>query len=174
MQAVGVLVGVDREQRRLGVEVVGERDLEDVGVDLGITVVTVDDRVQRLLRDRRRQLTVDRPHTDLGRVLALQSHVRVARRVVADEDRPEAGRDALLAETLDARAQVVLDRVEQCGAVEESRSHQWRKCRSPVNTIASPSSSARSMIFSSRIPPPGWMTAATPASAAASMPSSNG
>ena len=42
------------------------------------------------------------------------------------------------------------------------RGHQWRKCRSPVNTIASPSSSAFSMIFSSRIAPPGWITAATP------------
>ena len=47
--------------------------------------------------------------------------------------------------------------VEQRVPVEERRGHQWRKCRSPVNTIASPSSSARSMIFSSRIAPPGWI-----------------
>ena len=33
---------------------------------------------------------------------------------------------------------------------------QWRKWRSPVKTIARPSSSARSMLASSRIAPPGW------------------
>ena len=51
---------------------------------------------------------------------------------------------------------------------------QWRKCRSPVNTMARPSSSARSMLGSSRIAPPGCTTTATPAAAAASMPSGNG
>ena len=51
---------------------------------------------------------------------------------------------------------------------------QWRKCRSPVNTMARPSSSAFSITFSSPTEPPGWMTTATPASAAASMPSGNG
>ena len=71
-------------------------------------------------------------------------------------------------------AQVVLDVLEERVAVEERRGHQWRKCRSPVNTIASPSSSAVSMTASSPIAPPGWMTAATPAAAAASTPSGNG
>ena len=51
---------------------------------------------------------------------------------------------------------------------------QWRKWRSPVKTIATPSSSARAMFASSRTDPPGWMMTATPAAAAASMPSGNG
>ena len=44
----------------------------------------------------------------------------------------------------------------------------------PVKTIASPASFAAAMTSSSRIDPPGWITAVAPASAAASSPSANG
>ena len=46
MQAVGVLVGVDREQRGFGVEVVGQGNLEDERVDVRVAVVLVDDTDQ--------------------------------------------------------------------------------------------------------------------------------
>ncbi len=44
----------------------------------------------------------------------------------------------------------------------------------PVNTMAMPCSSAAAMTSSSRIEPPGWITALIPAWAALSMPSRNG
>src|SRR3982750_4700730 len=44
----------------------------------------------------------------------------------------------------------------------------------PVNNIARFASSAAAMTSSSRIDPPGWMTAVAPASTAASKPSANG
>ena len=44
----------------------------------------------------------------------------------------------------------------------------------PVNTIAMPCASAAAITSSSRIEPPGWMTAVAPASAAASRPSAKG
>ena len=44
----------------------------------------------------------------------------------------------------------------------------------PVKTIASPASSAAAITSSSRIEPPGWITAVAPASTAASSPSANG
>ena len=43
MQAVGVLVGIDGEQRGFRVEMVGQGNLEDVRVDVGVAVVLVDD-----------------------------------------------------------------------------------------------------------------------------------
>ena len=43
-----------------------------------------------------------------------------------------------------------------------------------MNTIASPASSAAAITSSSRIDPPGWITAVAPASTAASSPSANG
>ena len=52
--------------------------------------------------------------------------------------------------------------------------HQWRKCRRPVKTMARWCRSASSMAISSRIEPPGWMIAVTPADAASWMPSGNG
>ena len=55
-----------------------------------------------------------------------------------------------------------------------SSSAQCRKCRIPVKTIASPASSAAAITSSSRIEPPGWITAVAPASAAASRPSAKG
>ena len=51
---------------------------------------------------------------------------------------------------------------------------QCRKWRWPVNTMASPASSAALMTSSSRTEPPGWMTAVAPASAAARRPSAKG
>ena len=51
---------------------------------------------------------------------------------------------------------------------------QWRKWRRPVKTIAKWCRSATSIAISSRIEPPGWMIAVTPASAAAWIPSGNG
>ena len=44
----------------------------------------------------------------------------------------------------------------------------------PVKTIASPASSAAAITSSSRIEPPGWITAVAPASTAASSPSAKG
>ena len=44
----------------------------------------------------------------------------------------------------------------------------------PVNTMARPASSAALITSSSRIEPPGWITAVAPASAAASRPSAKG
>src|SRR3954469_5353561 len=152
----------------------GQRHLQEVRVDFGIGVVLRDDGEHFFLGDRRGELSVNRTHTDFGGVLALQPHVRMTGRIVTNEDRAEPRCDAVLGEALDADAEIFLHRFQKRVAVEQGRSHQWRKCRSPVNTMASPSSSAFSMIFSSRIPPPGWITAATPAAAAASMPSSNG
>src|SRR3546814_6450771 len=53
-------------------------------------------------------------------------------------------------------------------------SRQWRKCRIPVKTIASPASSAAAMTSLSRMETPGWITAVAPAYTAASNPSTNG
>ena len=55
-----------------------------------------------------------------------------------------------------------------------SQRRQWRKCRSPVNTMAMPCPSAAAITSSSRTLPPGWITAATPAATTASRPSRNG
>ena len=52
--------------------------------------------------------------------------------------------------------------------------HQWRKCRRPVKTMAMWWRSATSIAISSRMEPPGWMIAVTPAWAAIWMPSGNG
>ena len=62
-------------------------------------------------------------------------------------------------------------RAERALGAERS---QCRKCLSPVKTMATSSSSALAMFSSSLTEPPGWMMTATPASAAASMPSGNG
>src|SRR4029077_16294017 len=115
------------------------------------------------------EVHVRRGQPDFGCLLLLHTDVTGARAVVADENRAETRRDALLDEPLDARLEV-----GERGLRDRSPPHQvraqCRKCRSPVNPIASPSSSALSMMASSRMPPPGWITVATPAAAAASMP----
>ena len=59
------------------------------------------------------------------------------------------------------------------GQVRNS-ANQWRKCRMPVKTIASPASSAAAITSASRIEPPGWITAVAPAAAAACKPVGEG
>ncbi len=51
---------------------------------------------------------------------------------------------------------------------------QCRNCRSPVNSMVIPRSSAAAIVSGSLTDPPGWITTVTPASAAASMPSRKG
>ena len=58
--------------------------------------------------------------------------------------------------------------------LESVRRVSGRKCRRPVKTIARWCRSATSMAISSRIEPPGWMIAVTPAPAATWIPSGNG
>ena len=58
--------------------------------------------------------------------------------------------------------------------VPVGRAGQCRKWRRPVKTIARWWRSATSIAISSRIEPPGWMIAVTPALAAIWMPSGNG
>src|SRR6185312_2643198 len=51
---------------------------------------------------------------------------------------------------------------------------QCRKCRTPVNSIATPASSAAAIASSSRLLPPGWTIAVTPALMSTSRPSRKG
>ena len=55
-----------------------------------------------------------------------------------------------------------------------SAAPQCRKWRMPVKTMAMPRSSAAAITSSSRIEPPGWITAVAPASPPASRPSAKG
>ena len=174
VQTVDVLVRVDLEQR--GVEV----DLRRSGV---LHEITVDGRVGVEVTDRRDQVglgrvvgevDVRRAPAELLRLPLLDPDVALARGVAPDEDRAEPERVARLAQRLDARHEIREHGLRDRRAGHHHGAHQCRKCRSPVNTIASPSSSARAMICSSLIRPPGCTTTATPADAAASTPSGNG
>src|SRR5450759_5109821 len=68
----------------------------------------------------------------------------------------------------------VQDAVLDHGRETDERTGQWRKWRRPVKTMARWWRSATSMAISSRIEPPGWMIAETPAWAAIWIPSGKG
>ena len=174
MQPVDVLVRVDRQQRSSSSMCVGERELDEEGVDLGVLVVLTDDGEQLVLGGRGRKLPPERGDADLARVLVLQADVDGAALVVADEDRPEPGRDAPVAADPSPARRGRATPLPRNALPSRSCAAQCRKCLSPVKTIARPSSSARAMISSSRTEPPGCTTTATPASAAASTPSAEG
>ena len=53
-------------------------------------------------------------------------------------------------------------------------SHQWRKCRVPVISIAPPTASTAATTSASRTEPPGWANAVTPAARQTSTASANG
>ena len=75
MEAVDVLVGVDGEKGRELVEPLRERQLHQIGVDLGIGVEAGDDLVQLLLGGVLGQFGADRADADLLAVLVLQADI---------------------------------------------------------------------------------------------------
>ncbi len=173
VEPVDVLGRIDPKQCRAVVEAGGERVLQEVGVDPVVGVEAVDDLVDIGLGGVGRQVRAVGRDADLRTVAVLEGDVGGAGRVVPDEHGPQPGFDADLQQTGHPLGQLGLDVGGEGGAVELD-GRQCRKCLSPVNTMATPSSSARAMICSSLMAPPGWTTTATPASAAASTPSANG
>ena len=120
---------------------------------------------------------------ELLRLLLLHADVARARAVVADEDRAEPRRVPVRDQLLDARLEVREHRLGDRGA----RASSWL----PSGHL-SRSSSVQEVPFAGEhhreaelvgalddllvaaSQPPGWITTATPAAAAASMPSGNG
>ena len=103
VQPVDVLVGIHLEQRGFVVDLRRRRVLHEHRVDGGIVVERADRGEQIGLRRVSGRCTCGDGQPDLGRLLLLHADVARARAVVADEDRAEPGRDAVLDEPLDAR-----------------------------------------------------------------------
>jgi hypothetical protein len=94
VQPVGVLVRVDALQRRVLVELLGQRQLHDVPGALGVGVQLVDGLVERGRRDVGGQVAADRRDAHLGAVGVLAADVGLRARIVADEDGAQSGRAA--------------------------------------------------------------------------------
>ena len=92
MEAVDILVGVDRRDDPLLVDMVGQRQLDEDAVDRIVGVELVDQIDQLLLADRRIAAIFEALHPRLDRRLVLRSDIDLARRVLADEDDRKARR----------------------------------------------------------------------------------
>ena len=123
VQAVRVLVRVHQFQDAVLVDALGQRQLDDVAGAGGVLVELADDRLDLLLGGGVGQFALDGGDADLGAVAVLAGDVLLAAGVVADEDRAEAGRDALLLQRRHAGGQIGLDR--GCGglAIENLGGH---------------------------------------------------
>ena len=165
MQSVDVLGRVDGQEGLLLVQPGGERQLHQEGADRRVGVEAGDDVEHLGLGGAGRQVLAHRVHADAGTVLVLQRHVALAGHVVAHQHGPEAGAEALAAQSLHPVGHLGPDPGGHRFAVEQDGAHQCRKCRSPVMTIARPAPSAAAITSASFTEPPGWTTAVTPASA---------
>ena len=123
MEPVGVLVGIDREQRGLLVDLTGERQLHDEPVDRRIFVERVDLGVEMRRRDVGGELAVVRDDPDTPARLALAAHVRGAVRVVAHEDRAEPRGHATVDERVDAHLEPFDRQLEERLPVEQLCAH---------------------------------------------------
>jgi hypothetical protein len=104
MEAVDVLVRVDRQQDVGGDDLPGQRQLDQDAVHRAILVEPVDQLQQLVLAGAGRQAMVEALHAELGGDPALALDVDLARRIVADQDGGEAGLDALRHQLGDAFA----------------------------------------------------------------------
>ena len=106
MQAVGVLVRVDQTERAVVVQTRRERQLHDVAGAGRVRVELRDPASSVSGAVSVGQLHLLAGDAHLGAVTVLARDVRVAARVVTDEDRTEPGHDALGRERGDAHRQL--------------------------------------------------------------------
>ncbi len=99
VQAVDVLGVVHGQQRGLLVEALGQRDLDQVGMDGGIGVEATDNGLELVLAGLHGQMLVHRDDAHLSAVVVLQRHVALTGGVVAHEDGAQPGLDALGCQT---------------------------------------------------------------------------
>ncbi len=109
VQAVGVLVGVHGLQDDVLVDVLGQRQLDDVAGAVRVLVELPDHGQQLLLGGVLRQVAADGRDAHLGAVLVLAADVPGAARVGADQDGAQARDDALGLQCGDAFGQFGLD-----------------------------------------------------------------
>jgi hypothetical protein len=123
VEAVGVLVRVHQFEDAVLVDALGERELDDVTGAGRVLVQFPYDRLDLLLGGGGGQFALDGRDAHLRAVPVLACDVLLAAGVVPDQDRAEAGRDALLLQRRHAGGQIGLDR--GCGglAIENLGGH---------------------------------------------------
>ena len=89
-QPVHVLVGIDRRDHRVLVDLLGQRDLDEDPVDLVVGVQLADQAEELVLRGRGIEAVVDGAHPDLLGALSLVGDVHLGGGVVADQHGGEA------------------------------------------------------------------------------------
>ena len=124
VEAVGILLGKNPDQRSLVVETLWKWVLDDVRIDRWIVVEVVDYRIDFILTSRGWQPHLARAHTQLLRIAMFHRHIVGRRTIVAYEQRAKAGRDAPICQGFYADAQVVLDLCSDQFTVEFDRSHE--------------------------------------------------
>ena len=95
-EAVHVLLRRNRIDNRLVADVLWHRQLDEDAVNRGIDVQVLDELDEFFLGRRLRQTDLARIHARFRAGLLLRGHVAHARRIVADENDRETGRNALL------------------------------------------------------------------------------
>ena len=95
VQAVGVLGRVDQLQHPVGVDALGQRELDDVAGAGRVLVELADRRLDLLLGGGGGQIAADGGDADLGAVAVLARDVPLAAGVVADQQGAQAGLDTL-------------------------------------------------------------------------------
>jgi len=127
VQSVDVLVRVDAFQYPLLVKALRQRQLDqEAGARrVGVQLVDggLDGGLDVGLRGAGRQVAAQRQDAQLGAVAVLAGHVRLGRRVVADQDGAEAGAHTAVGEGLEAYPQLLLDRRGGGLAVQNRRRH---------------------------------------------------
>ena len=91
-EAVDVLAGIDRGDHRVGIDLVGDRQLDEDAVDVLVEAEPADQLEQLVLVGLRRQPVVDRAHPDLLAGPVLVADVDLGGRVLADDHRGQRRR----------------------------------------------------------------------------------
>ena len=96
VQAVGILFGVDALEDGVFIQVLRQRELDDVAGAGVIGVELINDGLEFFLRNIGRQVLADGVDSELFAVAVLHFHIGLGAGVFADQDGGEAGRNPLV------------------------------------------------------------------------------
>ena len=127
MEAVDVLGRIDGRDHLGGVDLPGQRQLNEDSINVGIGVQLADELEQLVLGDGRRQIVREAGHSGFGGRAVLRADVDGARRILADQDRREPGCAAgACFEFTHSRGDPVADRLGGGFSVDPLRRHPPR------------------------------------------------
>ena len=91
MKTIDILVGINRADDRMGVDMSGQRELDQYAIDVGFIIQATDQGEQKFLRCMRWQAVFETGNARLGTGAPFCTDINAARGIITDQDDRKTG-----------------------------------------------------------------------------------